>query len=68
MELANEWIQADYLTEIEVSGIATQGRGNGEKWPGHEEWVKSYTVSYQTEQSGEFHFITDESGEPIVCV
>jgi len=66
MELANEWIQADYLTEIEVSGIATQGRGNGEKWPGHEEWVESYTVSYQKEESDEFHFITDESGEPIV--
>ena len=29
---ANEWIQVDYLDQVEITGVATQGRGDGEVW------------------------------------
>ena len=56
----------DYLKPVEMSGVATQGRGDGEAYPGNYLWVTKYTVSYKTDENGSFQFVVDDNGAPIV--
>jgi len=63
---ANEWIQVDYLNPVQILGVATQGRGDGGKWPGHDQWVSQYTVSYKTDENASFQFVVDDSGATVV--
>ena len=63
---ANEWIQVDYLDQVEITGVATQGRGDGEVWQGYSQFVSQYTVSYKSDENGAFQFVTDENGATIV--
>jgi len=63
---ANEWIQVDYLDQVEITGVATQGRGDGEVWQGYSQFVSQYTVSYKSDENGAFQFVTDENGAAIL--
>ena len=56
----------DYLNPVQISGVATQGRGDGEAWSGQHMWVTQYTVSYKTDENGSFQFVVDDNGAPIV--
>ena len=37
---SNQWYEVDFMTTVRLQEIHTQGA------PGHDEWVKQYTVSY----------------------
>jgi len=62
----NQWIQTDFLDQVEITGVATQGRGDGEEHKGHSSWVTQYTVSYKSDENGVFKFVTDENGATII--
>ena len=55
------WIQADFLSNKLVKGVATQGRGHE-----YQQWVTSYHVYYQTDGSDTFQAVKDDSNQPFV--
>ena len=51
---------------MQILGVATQGRGNGEAYPNNGQWVSQYTVSYKTDENASFQYVVDESGSRVV--
>ena len=57
---AGNWIQIDLLTEKQVTGIVTQGRGDG-----HNQWTTSYKILYGNDEESLVP-ITSEAGSDMV--
>ena len=55
---SNPWLQVDFITNVTVSGIATQGEDAGVAW------VKSYQISYGDRK----HFLADYHEDGLVKV
>ena len=54
------WIQVDFLSDKQVTGVVTQGRHNVAQW------VTEYKVEYVEDGSDRFKAVLDENGQPLV--
>ena len=57
---AGNWIQIDLLTEKQVTGIVTQGRGDG-----HDQWITLYKIFYGDDEHSLVP-ISSEDGNDMV--
>ena len=55
------WIQVDLLTKKQVTGIVTQGRGDGHS----NQWMTSYKILYGDDE-GSLVSIASEDGNDMV--
>jgi len=54
------WIQVDFLSDKQVTGVVTQGRHNVAQW------VTEYKVEYVEDGSDRFKAVLDENGQPLI--
>merc|ERR1719427_2517148 len=57
----DNWIQVDFLRNVIVEGVVTQGRGTGP-----DQWVMTYQIQYKENGQDQFKTIEDENNQPNI--
>ena len=57
-----------FKKETVITGVATQGYGNGDDPPYVQEWVTEYILKFVRQEGGEEEYILDSQGKPKVTV
>jgi len=56
------WIQVDFLKDVNVTGVVTQGRPVSDD----DQWVTSYLIKYLEEGQNNFVTVKDKNNQPMI--